>query len=79
MAKFPVGIREFSFLQIVQTGWWALGVPSPSVNRLGSKADHTLPSSADVKSDWRCTLIRTHAFKAYLVTALLFVLCLLLP
>jgi hypothetical protein len=45
VVKFLAGAREFSFLESVQTGWWALGVPSASVNRPDIQTDHSLPSN----------------------------------
>jgi hypothetical protein len=36
---------------------WVPGAPSLGVKRPGCEADHSPPSSAKVKSVWRCTFI----------------------
>jgi hypothetical protein len=39
--------------------------PSPEVKRLGSEADHSPPTSAEVKNTWIYTFTPPYAFMAY--------------
>jgi hypothetical protein len=57
--RVPVG-QDFSLLYVVQSGSEAhpasypmvIGPLSPGVKRLGHEADHSPPSSAEVKNTW---------------------------
>lgn len=49
---------------------WALWFLSLGIKWLGHKADHSPPSSADVKIEWSCNLISSHAFVAHTGTPL---------
>jgi hypothetical protein len=47
--RFPAGARDFSLLHSVQTGSGVHAI-SPRLERLGREADHSPPSSAEVKN-----------------------------
>jgi hypothetical protein len=71
--RVPVGAGNFS-LQRVQTGsgfhpppiQWVPGALSlgGGVKRLGREADHSPPSSAEVKNEWNYTSTSQYAFMA---------------
>jgi hypothetical protein len=44
---------------------WVPGALSPRVKRQGREADHSPPSSADVKNAWRYTSAPTHDVMLY--------------
>jgi hypothetical protein len=47
---------------------WVPAALSPGVNQPGHKADHSLPSSAEIKNVWTCTSIPPYVFMVcYLV------------
>jgi hypothetical protein len=61
--RVAVESRIFSLLRVVQTGsgvhptsqppiQWITGALSPGVKRLGHEADHTPPTSAEVRKMW---------------------------
>jgi hypothetical protein len=43
---------------------WVLGVPSTGVKRLGREADHSPPTSAEVKKMWIYTFTPPYDFMA---------------
>ena len=57
--RIPAGVRDFSLLQIVQTGSGphpascsvSTGVHSPGIKRRGRDVDQSRPSSAEVKNE----------------------------
>jgi hypothetical protein len=63
--QFPVEAGNFSLHYRVQNGLglteppiqWAPGALSLGVKRPGREADHSLPSSAEVKNEWSYTSI----------------------
>jgi hypothetical protein len=63
--RVPVGFRDFCFLQNFQTGsegtpsllCKGTDVPCLGVKRLGREFNHSPPSSADVKNEWRYTSV----------------------
>jgi hypothetical protein len=55
--------QEFSLLHVVQTGSGAHpDFYSPGVKRLGREADHSPPTSAEVKKTWIYTSIPSYVF-----------------
>jgi hypothetical protein len=64
--------QEFSFLHVVQAGSGAhpasypmgTGALSPGVKRSGREADHSTPTSAEVKKTWVYTSTPPYAFMA---------------
>jgi len=70
MVCFPEGSRGRSFLLMVQTGSrfhpasYSVGArrSSPGDKWSWSDANHSAPSSADVKINWSCTSTSPHAF-----------------
>jgi hypothetical protein len=72
MAQFLAAATDSSLFQSVQTSSGAYptfcsvgtGVSFPGVKWLGSKADLSTPSSAEVKNEWRYTFTPPLAFMA---------------
>jgi hypothetical protein len=72
--RFPAGARDLSLLHSVQTGsepkkphiQWVPGPFVPEVKRLWREADHSLPSSTEVKDGGAITPppIRLHGIMA---------------
>jgi hypothetical protein len=70
--RIPVGAGNFSLRFRVQTGsgdhptqpiQWVLGILSLGVKRPGREADHSIPSSAEVKEfmdPYLCSPLRLH-------------------
>jgi hypothetical protein len=64
--------QEFSLLHIVQTGSevhptsykMGTGVSFPGIKRQGREADHSPPTSAEVKKMWICTSTPLYVFMA---------------
>jgi hypothetical protein len=73
--RFPAGNWNFSLLHRVQTGTggggtqtsiqWVTGTLSQWVKKPGPEADHSPPSSADVKNSWRYTSTPIHLHYYY--------------
>jgi hypothetical protein len=70
--QFPVGAGNFTLHQRVQKSSGAhpasysmgTGVPSLGAKRPGREADHSPPSSAEVKNAWKYTSIPQYVFMA---------------
>jgi hypothetical protein len=68
--QIPVGARNFSLHHRVQTGpgptqppsQWVPGTPSVGASQPGREADHSPPSSADVKNAEICTSTPQYVF-----------------
>jgi hypothetical protein len=71
--QFPVGAGTFLFITASRTPLrptqppiqWEPGVLSLGVKRPGRKADHSLPSTAEVKNAWSYTSIPQYTFMAW--------------
>jgi hypothetical protein len=82
--RFPAGAGNFSLHYCVQNGSGAhptsypmgTGALSLGVKRLGREADHSPPSSAEVKNAWSYTSTPQYVFMAWcLVKQLTVILC----
>jgi hypothetical protein len=67
--RFLPGAGNFFSSSRVQDGFAThktcypkIGSLFPGVNRPGREADHSLPSSAEIKNDWSFTAILPHVF-----------------
>jgi hypothetical protein len=71
VVRIPAEARDVSLLQIVLT---AAGIDpdtcvlSPAAKRAAFKFDHSPPSDAEIKNEWRYTSIPSHACIAFVVT-----------
>jgi hypothetical protein len=52
---------------LLSSGYWAL---SPGLKRPGCEADHSLPSSAEVKKKWSYTSTTPYIFMAWYVISI---------
>jgi hypothetical protein len=67
--QVPVGSRIFSTSRLVLGSTqppiqWVLGALSPGVKRPGREADHSPPTSAEVKKMWTYTSTPPYTFMA---------------
>jgi hypothetical protein len=65
--RVPLGSRIFSYPRRPDRLWGPMGTGgfSPGVKRQGREADHSPPTSAEVKKMWLYTFTSPYAFMAY--------------